>query len=65
MNKDMLIDEAWRILQQAKTGNAVSATVYNLWAESKRLPTLPSSEYDTVFTYDDFYSMCYYYMFGD
>jgi hypothetical protein len=63
--KDMLIDEAWKVLQQAKAGNSVSATVYNLWAETKKMPPLENSEYDTVLTYDDFYNVCYYYMFGD
>ena len=62
--KDMLIDEAWKVLANAKAGNSVSVSVYNQWAANKKLPLLPDTEYDAVNTYDDFYNLTYYYWFG-
>lgn len=63
--KKMLIDEAYKVLVNAKAGNGVSATVYNDWAEKNKLPLLPDPEYDKVNTYEDFYNLTYYYWFGD
>jgi hypothetical protein len=62
--RDMNIEEAYKVLVNAKSGNSLSGVCYNEWAKCKRMPILPSSEYDKVNSYDDFYDLAYYCMFG-
>lgn len=61
----MLIDNAYKVLLNARSGNSVSAACYNDWAAKNKMPTSDSPEYDTVKSYEDFYNLCYYYIFGD
>lgn len=61
----MLIDDAWKVLEEAKDGNQVSVTVYNEWAQTQGMPTLPHTEYDKVKTYDDFYNLVFYFTMSD
>lgn len=63
--KGMLIDEAYKVLMNAKYGNTVSATVYNDWAANNGMPLFPHPDYIDVNDYDAFYNVCYYYMMGD
>jgi len=64
--KGMLIDNAYKVLVLAKAGNAVSAACFNDWvAQNKPMPLFPHPDYDAVKSYDDFYNICYYYIFGD
>jgi hypothetical protein len=62
---DLLLPDAFKVLMLAKAGNAVSATAFNVWAESNKLPLLPNDEYDAVNDYKDFYNLAYYYIFGN
>lgn len=61
----MLLNKAYEVLMLAKAGNALSAACYNDWADKNKLPLLPDPEYDTVSSYDDFYNLAYYHIFGD
>jgi hypothetical protein len=61
----MNIDVAYKVLVAAKSGNKVSSAVYDDWAVKSEMPVLSSGKYDAVNSYDDFYSICYYYIFGD
>ena len=64
--KNMLIDDAYKVLMLAKGGNAVSVACFNDWVnKNKGMPLFPHADYDAVKNYDDFYSVCYYYIFGD
>ena len=65
MNHDLLLPDAFKVLMLAKEGNEVSATAFNVWAETNGLPVLPDPEYDYVKNYNDFYNVCYYYIFGN
>lgn len=65
MKGEMLIDKAYKVLLEARKGNRVSASCYNDWAMSNKMPLCDSPEYDKVNTYEDFYGVCYYYIFGD
>jgi hypothetical protein len=61
----MLIDNAYKVLVLAKSGNTLSAACFNDWAKVNSMPTFPHPDYDKVKTYTDFYNVCYYYIFGD
>ncbi len=61
----MLIDEAYKVLLLAQAGNMLSAACFNDWAAINKMPPLPHPDYDAVKNFDDFYNVCYYYIFGD
>ena len=62
---EILLPDAFKMLMLAKAGNEVSATAYNMWSAENGLPLLPNDEYDAVMTYNDFYNVAYYYIFGN
>ena len=55
----MDIDNAYKVFLNAKSGNMVSAVVYNEWAVKWNMPLVPDPVYDPVNTYDDFYELAY------
>lgn len=61
----MLIDNAYKVLVLAKSGNMLSAACFNDWAKDNSMPAFPHPDYEAVRTYEDFYNVCYYYIFGD
>lgn len=62
----MLIDNAFKVLMLAKAGNGVSVACFNEWVKkNKPMPPFPHPDYDGVKSYEDFYKIAYYYIFGD
>ena len=65
MKNTMLIDNAFKVLLEARRGNRLSAACFDDWADVNKMPLSNSPEYETVKTSEDFYQVCYYHTFGD
>ncbi len=63
--RDMNIEEAYKVLVNAKSGNSLSSACFDDWSKKNRMPAHNSPEYDKVKSYDDFYSVAYYFIFGN
>ena len=64
MKGNMLVDRAYKVLVEARKGNKLSAACYDDWSEKNGMPPHDSPEYDKVHSYEDFYSVAYYFIFG-
>jgi hypothetical protein len=51
----MLIDEAYRVYESAKSGNKVSVEVFNEWAKQYNVKPFGDDMYKDVKDYDSFW----------